>query len=213
VSGISLTVNYRTEIVDEIEVDDRVKVEGRILPSGELLATEIKLVEDALGQGCLQIAALVLRVDAEIIVLQDGSTLPLAPETVIEGNPRANSVILFYLCFDDEGNVTIVSIVVIDQLEPVIIVQPTPSPAQPTRLPNRPPSPPGEGGSIVINDNNRTQTFTCNGHSVTINGNDNTITLLGSCGPVTLRGNSNWVSIQSATAVTNTGNNNTIVGP
>lgn len=220
VSGISLTVNYQTEIVDEIKVGDQVKVEGRILPGGEWLATEIKLAEDALSQGCLQIAALVLRADAKLIVLQDGSTLPLAPETVIDGDLQANSVILFHLCFDGEGNVTIVSIVVIDQLEPVIIVQPTTPPtqptppaAQPTIPPTRPPSPPGGGGSIVVNDNNRTQTFTCNGHSVTINGNDNTITLLGSCGPVTVRGNNNWVSIRSATLVANTGNNNTIVGP
>jgi hypothetical protein len=209
VCGIALSVTneVETEIEAGIVVSDLVKVEGQILLDGTWLATKIELVEEPLGQGCLQVAAIVFRADADLIVLQDGSTLPLDPETVIEGDLQANSVILFYLCYDDEGNVTVVSIVVIDQLEPVIIYQPPPPP------PSQPPPPPGGGGSIVVNDNSRTQTFTCNGHSVTINGNDNAITLLGSCGSVTVRGNSNWVSIQSATSVTNTGNNNTIVGP
>jgi hypothetical protein len=99
---------------------------------------------------------------------------------------------------------------------------PTATPAPPTATPVPPPPPPppptqppppGGGSPIVVNENDQTRTFTCNGNSVTINGNNNTITLLGSCGPVTIRGNNNWVSIQSATSVTNTGNNNAIVGP
>ncbi|MFZ5918695.1 MAG: DUF3060 domain-containing protein [Chloroflexota bacterium] len=91
------------------------------------------------------------------------------------------------------------------------LVPTTATPAPPPPIPTQPP--PGGSSPIAINENGQTRTFTCNGNSVTINGNDNTITLLGSCGPVTIRGNNNWVSIQSATLVTNTGNNNTIVGP
>lgn len=92
-------------------------------------------------------------------------------------------------------------------------VPPPPPPTQPPPPPTQPPPPPGGGSPIVVTENDQTRTFTCNGNSVMINGNNNTITLLGSCGPVTIRGNNNWVSIQSATSVTNTGNNNTIVGP
>jgi hypothetical protein len=94
---------------------------------------------------------------------------------------------------------------------PVPPTQPPPPPTQPP--PTQPPPPPPSGNPIVVTDNDQTLTFTCNGNSVTILGNNNTITLLGSCGPVTIRGNNNWVSIQSATSVTDTGNNNTIVGP
>lgn len=96
----------------------------------------------------------------------------------------------------------------------------TPSPTTPppptlTPVPPPPTQPPPSGGGspIVVSDNDQTRTFTCNGNPVTINGNNNTITLLGSCGAVTVRGNNNWVSIQAAASVTNTGNNNTIVGP
>lgn len=85
---------------------------------------------------------------------------------------------------------------------------PPPTLPPPTLPP--PTSPPPPVGDIVINDNDQTQTFTCNGNSVMINGNNNTITLLGSCGAVTIRGNNNKVSIQSAASITNTGNNNTI---
>jgi hypothetical protein len=225
VGGVSLTVDDRTEIKADagrpadrerpIEVGDRVKVEGRILPNGEWLATEIVRVEHRLGRGCVQLTALVIRVEAGQVVLKNGATIPLADDVAIEGEIQANSVILIYLCVDDEGNITIIAIIVLYQIEPVIVVPPTPTPSSrpPPPPPSRPPKPPGGGGSIVVSENNQTRTFTCNGHSVTINGNNNTITLRGSCGPVTIRGNSNWVSIESATSVTNRGNNNTVVGP
>jgi hypothetical protein len=134
VSGIEVSVTDETEITGTIVVSDLVKVKGEILPDRTWLATEIKLVEDTLGEGCLQVAAIVFSADAELIVLQDGSTLPLDPETVIEGELQANSVILFYLCWDDEGNVTVVSIIVIYQLEPLIVI----------------PVPPAEGPKVTI---------------------------------------------------------------
>jgi ferric-dicitrate binding protein FerR (iron transport regulator) len=128
VSGISVSVTNSTEIEAGIVVSDLVKVEGRILSDGTWLATEIKLVDDTLGLGCLQVAALVFRVDADVIVLHDGAVLPLAPETLIEGELQANSIILFYLCFDAKGNAIVVSVVVIGQVDPVIVIVP---PAQP----------------------------------------------------------------------------------
>jgi hypothetical protein len=130
ISGISVTVGDDTVIYDdpEPEVGHVVQVSGVMDEEGAWLATEIKLVEETLGEGCLQIAALVLRVDEDLLVLQDGSTLPLDPKTVVEGNIQADSVILFYLCFDAEGNVTVVSVVVIYQLGPVVVI---PVPEQP----------------------------------------------------------------------------------
>jgi hypothetical protein len=207
VSGISLAVNDRTEIVDEIEVGDRVKVEGRILPTGQWLATEIKLEDPRLGRGCTEFISVVVRVGTGQVVLQNGATIPIDAGVQIEGDIQVNSVISFYVCVDDEGQVTIVSIIVLYQKEPEVIVPPAPAP--PSQPPSQTPAP---GGAIVVSENNQTRTFTCNGHPVTINGNANNITLLGRCGPVTIRGNDNWVSIQAATSVTNTGNGNTIVG-
>lgn len=90
---------------------------------------------------------------------------------------------------------------------------PPPPPTQPPPPPTQPPPPPPPpgGNPLVITENDQSVVFTCNGNSVTVNGNSNTVTLLGSCGPITVKGNNNYVSYQSATSVTNTGNNNTIV--
>ncbi|MBN1139130.1 MAG: DUF3060 domain-containing protein [Anaerolineae bacterium] len=225
VDGISLTVTSRTEIKGEIKVGDRVQVEGRIQPGGAWLATEIKLVRARPGRGCMHFTSLVVRVSPGRVVLQNGAVIPLHGAVSIEGELAVNSVILFYICVDDDGEMTIASIIVIAHIQP----------APPS---HRPPSGDddddddddhddgddrdqdddrdhGDGGGspIVVSGNNQTRTFTCDGNSVVITGNSNTITLSGRCGPVTIRGNNNWVSIRSATSVTDTGNNNTIVGP
>jgi hypothetical protein len=124
VSGISLTVDARTEIVGQIEVGDQVKVEGRILPGGEWLATEIRSIDRHLGRGCLLVTSLVVRVSTGEVVLQDGSTIALDTGVQIDGSIQANSVIALYICVDDRGNVTIISIIVLYQIQPVIIVHP-----------------------------------------------------------------------------------------
>jgi len=126
VSGISLTVNAQTEVVGEIRVGDQVKVEGRILPSGEWLATEIKRIDRRLGRGCMLLTSLVVRVSATQVVLHNGATIPLDTGVHIDGEIQVNSVIVFYVCVDDQGNVTVVSIIVLYHVEPVIIVHPPP---------------------------------------------------------------------------------------
>jgi len=126
VSGISLTVNAQTEIVGEIKVGDQVKVEGQILPGGELLATEIKRIDRRLGRGCMLLTSLVVRVSATQVVLHDGATIPLDTGVHIDGEIQVNSVIVLYVCVDDQGNVTVVSIIVLYQTQPVIIVHPPP---------------------------------------------------------------------------------------
>jgi hypothetical protein len=130
VGGISLAVDGRTEIKGEIEVGDRVKVEGRIMPDGAWLADEIKRIEPPSGRGCIEFTALVVRLDADQIVLQNGATIPLDGAAVIEGRVRVNSVIRFYLCIDSDGNVTIVTIIVLYQVEPAPAVRPTQPPSQ-----------------------------------------------------------------------------------
>lgn len=126
VSGISLAVDAETEIVGPIELGDQVVVEGRILPDGTWLATEIRLVDRQLGHGCMLVTSLVVRVDEGTVVLQDGTTIALDTGVHIDGRPQVNSVIAVYACVDDRGNVTIVSIIVLYQVQPVIIVQPLP---------------------------------------------------------------------------------------
>jgi hypothetical protein len=130
VGGISLAVDQQTEIADPIDVGDRVKVEGHILPDGAWLADEIVRVETPFGRGCMQITSIVVRLDANLLVLQDGTTIPMDGTVLIEGQIQVNSVILFVLCIDDQGHATIVSVVVLYRVEPLPIVTLTPSPPQ-----------------------------------------------------------------------------------
>jgi hypothetical protein len=131
VGGISIAVDDQTEIKGEIEVGDWVKVEGTIQPDGAWLADEIKPVEAPLGRGCVQITAIVIRIEDGQIVLEDGTTIPLDGTVPVDGQPKVNSVILILLCVDEEGNVTIISVIVLDQLEPDPTPVPTPTPGLP----------------------------------------------------------------------------------
>jgi hypothetical protein len=134
VGGIELAVDSNTEIKGRIGVGDLVKVEGKILPDGTWLATEIKPVGARPGKGCVQLVAIVLRVDNGVVVLEGGRRIPLGPETSIEGEILSNSVILIVFCVGPDGEMTIVTIIVIYQLKPVIIIVPTaalPSPLPP----------------------------------------------------------------------------------
>jgi hypothetical protein len=126
VSGIPLAVDEDTEIEGSIEVGDQVVVEGRILPDGTWLSTEIRLVDGQLGHGCMLLTSLVVRIDGSAVVLQDGTTIALDSGVHVDGHVQVNSVIAFYACTDGRGNVTIVSIIVLYQVQPVIVVQPLP---------------------------------------------------------------------------------------
>jgi len=127
VSGISLAVDAETEIVGPIDVGDQVVVKGRILPDGTWLATEIRLVDPQWGHGCMLVTSLVVGVDGGTVVLQDGTTIALDTGVQIDGRLQVNSVIAVYACVDDRGNVTIVSIIVLYQVQPLIVVQPPPA--------------------------------------------------------------------------------------
>ena len=144
VSGISLTVNYRTEIEEGIKIGDRVKVEGRILPDGTWLATEIKLIHPRQSMGCIQFTAVVVRVSEDRLVLRNGMTIPLDEGTRVEGEIRVHSVIWVEMCTDAHGGVTVTRIVVLRPAGPPPRPTPTATPEPPA-----PPEPP-EDGEVTI---------------------------------------------------------------
>ena len=131
VSGVRLTVDGRSKIEDLIAVGDRVKVKGRILPDGAWLAIEIERIDGELGLGCMQVTSLVVSVDASQVVLQDGATIRI-DGVPTQGQIQARSVIVLSLCVDHEGQITVITIVVLYQMEPEVVVQPTRSAAAPS---------------------------------------------------------------------------------
>ena len=123
VAGIDLAVDDETEIEAEIAVGDTVKVEGRSLENGAWLAEEIKLLDA--GLGCITTVEVVQLVEGEEIVLLDGQTLPLSDVPEVEGELQVASVITVTTCIDADGQVIVVSIIVLFQLEAL----PTPAPS------------------------------------------------------------------------------------
>lgn len=126
VSGVPLAVDDETEIQGDVVVGDLVKVEGRILADGTWLATEIKPASMAwFGPGCLTISVVVVGVGADQIELLGWPTIELDDSIIVEGEIAVDAIILLIICVDDDGTISIVSIIVIYQLEPVIVFPPT----------------------------------------------------------------------------------------
>jgi hypothetical protein len=186
-------------------------VKGNLLPDGAVIAKKITRVEA--GPGCTSLTVIVVAINGNTLTLSDGQTLTLDDSIEVTGQLSLASVVIVQMCVGEDGGVMVIAIIVIFQLDEL---PPTPTPA-PTATPlptlTALPPPPSTGGSYDIRGNGETLTLTCTGHTVTIRGNNNRVTLLGACASVTVRGNNNWVSVQSATSITNTGNNNTVQGP
>jgi hypothetical protein len=138
VSGVSLAVDDSTEIEGDIEVGDWVRVKARVLPDGTWLAVEIEPFNVIPRGGCMWFSSVVVRIGPDHIVLGNGATIPLHDGILIKGEIKLHSVVLILICVDADGTLTVISIIVIDQLETL----PVPPPAV---VP-----PPPEEGNVTI---------------------------------------------------------------
>jgi hypothetical protein len=127
VSGIQLIVDDETETVGEVDIGTLVKVAAEILPSGEVHALKIVRIHDVPVDGCTWFSGVIVRVESGQIVLKDGHVIALDDPIEVDGEIQPESVVLVYLCVNEDGTAVIVKIVVIYQLEPpptIIIIQP-----------------------------------------------------------------------------------------
>lgn len=123
VGGITVTVDSKTKIDDDIEVGDLVRVKGNLLPDGTVLAKKITRV--ATGVGCTVTAAIVVGVTGNTLTLFDGQTVTLDDSLTLTGTPTVASVIIITVCVNEDGQWIIISVVVVFQLE---ALPPTPTP-------------------------------------------------------------------------------------
>ncbi len=126
VSGFSFTTDSNTQMPGDLAVGDLVKVEGRILPDGTWLAEEITKLEPDEDLGCMDSTATVQSISAGQIVLLSGAKVDEDQDTKVEGQIQVASIVLIRACTDRDGHVTIISIIVIYQLDAL----PTPRPQQ-----------------------------------------------------------------------------------
>lgn len=124
VGAVVVTVDDHTKIIGAITVGDWVTVQGNLLPDGTVLAKKITRVSRA--QGCLVISTVVKVIEANQLILFDGQTVGLEGGPSIEGELNVASVILIRVCVDEHGDLHVVRIIVIFQLDdvPVIILPP-----------------------------------------------------------------------------------------
>lgn len=129
IGGIPITTDNHTRIKGKLEVGGMAKVKGKILADGTWLATEIKHTGWHLGQlGCLGISTVVSEVSTTQLVLLNGQKLDLDKEVEVEGNIQPASVVIYNFCIDEDGNATVIKIIVVYQLETVpVIVNPNPN--------------------------------------------------------------------------------------
>jgi hypothetical protein len=109
VNGIPLNVTEDTIIVGEIVPGMVVRVEINLLPDGTWQVVRITPLED-FGHipVCMNIYATVVSVEGDQIHLLGW------PVITWNGELAPNSIVQIYLCIDEEGNLTIVNIIVIN---------------------------------------------------------------------------------------------------
>jgi len=146
VGGVTLSTGDNTEIAGEITVGNFVRVKGKILPDGTWLAEEIERIDNS--QGCVDISTMVSNVDAGQVVLLSGQTIELDDDVQVNGEIKPAAVVLIRICVTEDGEVAIVSITVVFQLEPLATASPILAAAANATL-TPPPTAGGEEGDKV----------------------------------------------------------------
>ncbi len=126
VGGVPVSVTVQTKIDNDLAVGDLATVKGNLLPDGTVVAKEIKRARQT--QGCLDLSVVVSQVSAEQVVLLNGQVITLDQRIKVKGKLDVASVVIIHICADEDGQLTVVSITVVHQLD---------------KLP--PLSPPGDG--------------------------------------------------------------------
>lgn len=117
VNGVPLVVDEATAIEAGIEVGDLVRVKVLLLPDGSWRATRIQSLEGSLTGGCLIISDVVLSVEDGEIVLLNWPALLIDDDVEIKGEINSGSVLLITLCFEEDGSLQVVKIVVLHDLD------------------------------------------------------------------------------------------------
>ncbi len=148
VRGVTLSTGDNTEIVGEITVGDFIRVKGKMLPDGTWLAEKIERIGNS--QGCVDISTMVSNVDAGQVVLLSGQIIELDDDVQVNGEIKPAAVVLIRICVTEDGEVAIVSITVIFQLEPLATATPTLAAAATATLTPTPTAGGGEGDKVTI---------------------------------------------------------------
>ena len=164
VNGLPLVVNGNTIIGPGVEVGTQVMVHVLIRPDGSWLALSILPLHPHTGVGCITIAAVVVSVNGNQVILQDYGLVVLDNNILVTGDLQPNAIVIITICTLPDGTIIVITIIVI--YPPIIIVVP-PSP-----------NPGPGGGNVTICHKGRTITVSWSGW---INGHSGHGDTLGAC--------------------------------
>ncbi len=112
VSGILLPVTEATAVDETIAVGDSVRVQVTLLPDGTWVVEQIALIDDT-NVGCFSVTAVVVSLNGDQLILNGWPAISLGDDIEIEGDISANVVIVVNLCIDEDGDITVHSVIVI----------------------------------------------------------------------------------------------------
>jgi hypothetical protein len=128
VNGLPLLLDDDAQVEAGIEVGDLVRVRAKIMPDGALLVLQIERIQVQVGQGCMTVSAVVVGVNGNQLELANWPVVFMDGGTLVQGEIRVGSVVLIVLCADENGVVSVVSVIVVYSPAPVV---PTPAPPHP----------------------------------------------------------------------------------
>ena len=121
INGLPLIVDSSTVIIGNITVGTLVQARIELLPDGTWHVISIRPIFTAFGLGCFQISTAVVSLAGSQLSLKHWPTIQLGNNAHIQGNIKANSVILLPLCFWFDGTV-IISGDIIVIYQPVVVI-------------------------------------------------------------------------------------------
>ena len=125
VSGIPLNVTPETIIEGDIVPGMLVRVEIYLLPDGTWQVVRITALDVFIGiPGCMNLTATVLSFDGSRLQLLGWPELVLGEDVEIDGDLIPNSIIVIQLCFNEDGTIVIIQIIII--FRPEIDIEPPP---------------------------------------------------------------------------------------
>ncbi len=118
VSGVTLQVTTETQIMGDISIGSLVRVELVLGQDGLWYAQRIEPLPGVVAfPGCIDLVAKVIRVEGNQIQLENWPLMSLDENVQMEGVITPDSIVRFRLCFNADGQITIVYIVIIEQVE------------------------------------------------------------------------------------------------
>ena len=121
INGLTLIVDGSTIIMGDVGVGTVVRAQIELLPDGTWHVLRIRPVFTNFGLGCFQISTPVVSLTGNQLSLKHWPAVQLANSVNIQGNIKANSVVLLPLCYWFDGTVIIFGDVIVIY-QPVVVI-------------------------------------------------------------------------------------------